>query len=62
MILYYEEMIRQIIRKQFFYVTDVCAIGKINSKAIDVCNWCVHNEYLMEAPKYTKEFLPENPV
>ena len=33
------EMITQIIRKQFFSVTDVCAIGKINSQRILLCNW-----------------------
>ena len=32
------EMITQIIRKQFFYVTDVCN-WKINSQRILLCNW-----------------------
>ena len=56
------EMITQIIRKQFFCVTDVCAIAHINSQTINVCNWHVHWKYVVEAPNYTKEFLPESPV
>ena len=34
----------------------------INSLTINVCNWRVHRKYLMKAPNYTKEFLPESAV
>ena len=40
-----------------------CACNrKINSQTISVCNWYIHRKYLIEAPNYTKEFLPESPV
>ena len=47
-------MITRIIRKQFFCVTDVRAIGKCNSQIINVCNWRVHRKYLMKAPELHK--------
>ena len=50
-------MITQIIRKRLFCVTHVS-----NSETIDACNWRVHRKYLMKAPNYTKEFVPESPV
>ena len=57
------EMITQMIRKQFFCVTDVCVCNwKINSQTINVCNWRVCRKYLVKAPNYTREFLPEHPV
>ena len=43
------DMISQIIRKQFFCVTDVCVV-KINSQTIHVCNWHVHRKYLVDTP------------
>ena len=55
-------MITQIIWKQFFCVTDMRANWKINTQTINVCNWSVHRKYLVKAPDYTKEFLPESPV
>ena len=54
-------MITQIIQKQFFCVTDVCVIGKLIPRQL-MCNWHVHRKYLVKAPDYTKEFLPESPV
>ena len=48
-------MITQIIRKLFFCVADVRAIGKLFPKTINVCNWRVHRKYLMKAPIFTKE-------
>ena len=56
------EMITQIIRKQFFCVTHVRTIGKINSQTIDVCDRHAHRKYLTGALNYTKELLPESPV
>ena len=51
------EMITQIIRKQFFCVTDdhddVCN-WKINSQTLNVCNWAVHKKYLHRRSNYTK--------
>ena len=36
---------------------------KTNSQTINVvCNWHVHRKYAVEAPNYTKDFLPEGPV
>ena len=57
-------MITQIIRKLFFCVTNVRSITNINSQIINmcVCNWHLHRKYLMKAPNYTKEILPESPV
>ena len=53
---YYEariDMITQIIRKHFFRVTDVHAIGELIPKEF-LCIWDVHRMYLMEAPKLHK--------
>ena len=50
------EMITQMIRKQFFCVTDVCVCNwETNSQTIHVCNWPVHGKYVVEAPHYTKK-------
>ena len=39
-----------------------CACNwKINSQTIHMCNWRAHRKYLVKAPNYTKEFLPETP-
>ena len=54
-------MITQIIRKQFFCVTDVRVIGKL-IPGQSMCNWRVRTKYPIKAPNYTKEFLPESPV
>ena len=55
------EMITQIIRKHFF-VYPMCVQFEINFQRIYLCNWHVHRKYLMKAPNYTKQFLPESPV
>ena len=54
------EMTTQIVRKRFFFVTDVRAIRN-NSQTFNVCNGRVHKKHLMKAPNYTKEILPEKP-
>ena len=36
------DMFTQMVRKQFFSVTDVHVIGKINSQTILVCDWYSH--------------------
>ena len=43
------EMITQIIRKQFFCVTDVCVIGKLIPREF-FCVIGVYRKYHMEAP------------
>ena len=47
------EMITQIIRKQFFCVTDVCVIGKLIPRKL-FCVIGVYRKYLMEAPELHK--------
>ena len=49
-------MITQIIRKQFFCVTDVCAIGKLIPREF-FCVIGVYRKYHMEAPKL-HEIIP----
>ena len=40
----------------------VCVQLEFNCQTINLCNWRVHRKYLMKAPKYTKQFLPDSPV
>ena len=61
---YATEMVTPIIRKQFFYVTDVCVcvIGKLSPRQFMYVIGASTEKYLVHAPYYTKEFLPEGPV
>ena len=60
---YYEARNRYTNNSETILLCNTCVCNwKINSQTINVCRRRAHRKYLMKAPNYTNEFLPESPV